>query len=198
MSLFDRSSNQEAAGLRWYALHVQTRKEAGVASHLAGNGFECFLPTYKSKRQWSDRMKEVEQPLFPSYLFCRFNFNERRPILVAPGVMQVVGIGKNATPIPDEEICAIRTAVSSGIPNLPWPYIEVGERVRVVCGTLAGVEGILLNFKGKDRVILSVNLLQRSVALEVDQEWLVPVRDRKAAASAEKILQPVPAGASPR
>jgi len=156
----------------WYALQVWVRKENLVANHLAGLGFECFLPKYKSVRQWSDRKKEVEQPLFPGYLFCRFNYNERRPVAVTPGVLQVVGNGRQGLPVDEQEIEAIQLAVNSGIQAQPWAFLEIGERVRINCGKLTGLEGILVNFRGNHRVVLSVTLLQRSVALEVDLAWV--------------------------
>lgn len=127
---------------------------------------------YKSVRQWSDRLKEVQQPLFPSYLFCRFDYQDRRAVVMTSGVLQVVGNGRTAIPVADEEIAAIQTAVVSGLSHQPWPYIEVGERVRINYGSLRGLEGILINFKGGHRVVLSISLLQRSVAVEVDLAWV--------------------------
>jgi len=143
-----------------------------IASRLEGQGFECFLPKYKSIREWSDRKKEVEQSLFPGYLFCRFEYSERRPVVVTPGVLQVVGCRRTPVPVEDREIEALQLAVSSQVHSQPWPYLEMGERVRIHTGKLAGLEGILVNFKGNHRVVLSVSLLQRSVALEVDVAWV--------------------------
>ena len=111
----------------WYALQVWVRKENLVANHLAGLGFECFLPKYKSVRQWSDRKKEVEQPLFPGYLFCRFNYNERRPVAVTPGVLQVVGNGRQGLPVDEQEIEAIQLAVNSGIQAQPWALLDIAS-----------------------------------------------------------------------
>jgi transcription antitermination factor NusG len=162
----------------WYALQVHSRKEVIVHQQLVGQGYECLLPMFKSIRQWSDRTKELEQPLFPGYLFCRFAFEERRPIVVIPGVQQVVGFGRKATPVDEREIAGLQLAMSSGMPSQPWPFLEVGGHVRVTSGKLAGLEGVLVNFKGKHRVVLSVTLLQRSVALEIDIE---------AVASAERV-----------
>src|SRR6478672_8288136 len=125
MSLNVASGSEMRRGLaNWYALQVWVRKEAVVATQLQGQGFECFLPKYKSVRQWSDRRKELEQPLFPGYLFCRFNYTERRPIVLTPGVLQVVGNGRAGLPVEDQEIEAIQLAVSSGIAAQPWPYLE--------------------------------------------------------------------------
>ena len=176
--------------LPWFALQVRSRKEDWVASQLAGQGFDCFLPKYKTIRQWSDRMKELEQPLFPGYLFCRFDYQNRRPLVMIPGVMQVIGVGRTPLPIEEREIEAIQLAVSSGLPSQPWPYLEVGERVRVNYGNLDGLEGILVNFKGNHRVVLSVTLLQRSVAMEVDLSWVTAVQKQRSAQAARHAVRP--------
>lgn len=175
----------------WYALQVRSRKENYVASQIIGQGYECLLPTYKSIRKWSDRVKELEQPLFPGYLFCRFNFQDRRPLITTPGVLQIVGSGRTAVPVSDEEIRALQLVVSSGVSKQPWPYLQVGQRVRVNYGTLAGLEGILVNLKGNHRVVLSVTLLQRSVAMEVDSAWLTPVEDAVRTSMTQRILRPI-------
>jgi transcription elongation factor/antiterminator RfaH len=177
--------------LSWFALQVRTRKEGLVATHLEGQGYECLLPLYKSSRKWSDRVKEVEQPLFPGYLFCRFDFQNRRPLVVTPGVLQIVGIGKTPTPIAEAEIAAVQMAQASGLPSQPWPYIEVGERVRVNYGNLSGLEGILINFKGNHRVVLSVTLLQRSVAMEVDLSWVTSLKEQKLDRSSNRFARPL-------
>lgn len=158
--------------LPWYALQCWVRKESMIASRLEGQGFECFLPKYKSTREWSDRKKEVEQPLFPGYLFCRFDYSQRRPIVVTPGVLQVVGSNRTPVPVENREIEALQLAMASQVHSQPWPFLEIGERVRIHTGRLAGLEGILVTFKGNHRVVLSVTLLQRSVGLEVDLAWV--------------------------
>ena len=189
--LNDHMANSEKLPLSWYALQVRSRKEGYIASQIQGQGFECLLPTYKSIRKWSDRVKELEQPLFPGYLFCRFDFQNRRPIVTTPGVLQVVGFGKTATPVADEEIRALQLALSSDMPKQPWPYLEIGQRVQVIYGNLTGLEGILVNVKGNHRVVLSVTLLQRSVAMEVETSWLSPVAETSREGLAQRILRPV-------
>ena len=161
--------------LPWFALQIRSRYEKIAATLLRGKGYELFLPLYKSRRCWSDRIKELELPLFPGYLFCRFDPLDRLPILVTPGVIQVVGIGRNPAPVDDAEITNIQTAVQSGLPRQPWPFLQVGQRVKVKRGPLQGLEGILLDFKGRQRLVLSVTLLQRSVAIEVDGAWVDPL-----------------------
>ncbi len=129
----------------WFALQIRSRYEKIAATLLCSKGYELFLPAYKSRRRWSDRIKELEVPLFPGYLFCRFDPLDRLPILVTPGVIQVVGTGKSPVPVDDAEIAALQTAVQSGLPRQPWPFLQIGQRVRVECGPLCGLEGILLD-----------------------------------------------------
>jgi len=162
----------------WFALQTRSRYESFVATMLRGKGYELFLPVYTCRRRWSDRMKDVEQPLFPGYLFCRFSPMDRFPIIVTPGVLQVVGIGKNPVPVSDAEIAALRTAVQSGLPRQPWPFLKMGQRVRVECGPLCGVEGIVTGSRGHHRLVLSVTLLQQAVAVQVEDSWVRPIPGR--------------------
>jgi transcription antitermination factor NusG len=156
----------------WFALQVRSRYENIVRAHLSGMGFESFLPLYTCRRRWSDRFKEIECPLFPGYVFCRLNPLDRRPILVIPGVSLIVGMGKTPIPIDETEIAAIQATVKSGLPSQPWPYLQIGRRVRIGHGPLYGLEGILLDFRGQHRLVLSVTLLNRSVAVQVDDAWV--------------------------
>jgi transcription antitermination factor NusG len=154
----------------WFALQVRMRHETIVTDHLTGKGYEWFLPLYKCRKRWSDRVKETELPLFPGYLFCRFNPQNRLPILKTPGVTQIVGYNHTPVAVDENEIEAIRALVASGVPNFPCAYMEVGSRVRIESGALRGIEGILTELKGKRRLVLSVTLLQRSVAVEIDSD----------------------------
>jgi transcription antitermination factor NusG len=179
LSLANTNSDSKREGPKWYALQVRARKEQLVASQLESRRLECFLPTYKSSRKWSDRTKEIQQVLFPGYLFCRFDYENRQPVVMTNGVIQVVGNGKAAIPIAEAEIEALQVAVQSGIPSQPWPYLRTGEYVQINYGHLAGLQGFLVNFKGNHRVVLSVTLLQRSLALEVELDWLTPVAQER-------------------
>jgi transcription antitermination factor NusG len=162
-------------GLPWYALQVRPRFEKIIALTLLSKGYEGFLPLYKRRSRWSDRIKEIEEPLFSGYLFCRFDVNHRLPIVITPGVMRVIGVGKTPMPVDDREIAALQSIVLSGLQASPWPYLLVGQRLIIERGSLAGVEGILLGQKGAARLIVSVTLLQRSVAVEIDESWVWPV-----------------------
>jgi transcription antitermination factor NusG len=163
---------------KWFALQVRTRWEASTALLLDGKGFESFLPTYKTRRRWRSRLKEVTAPLFPGYVFCRFDVCNRLPILVTPGVIAIVGRGKVPLPVDEGQISAIQAVVSSGFHPEPWPFLEVGQRVRIETEPLCGLEGILLSIKGGSRVVLSVSLLRRSVALEIDRSCVTPLGSR--------------------
>ncbi len=158
--------------VEWFALRVKARSEKFVATVACHKGFEQFLPLYQCRRRWSDRFKAVELPLFPGYVFCRLDPKDRLPLLTIPGVQHFVGIGKVPLPIDEAEIASIKAAISSGMRAEPWPFLSAGQRVRIEEGPLAGLEGILVKERGKHRVIVSVNLLRRSVAVEVDRDWM--------------------------
>jgi transcription antitermination factor NusG len=173
------NGNQPLQNFRWYAIHVLAKYEHLVSTLLRSKGYEEFLPVYRCRRQWSDRIKEVELPLFPGYLFCRFDLDDRRvPILSTTGVIRIVGAGRVPTPAGDDEIAAIQAIIHSGVPVQPWPYLKTGCRVLIQHGSLAGVEGIVLSAAKTYRLVVSVPLLQRSVAVEIDREWVRPVVPR--------------------
>lgn len=164
----------------WFAVRTRTNHEKVAQAVLAAKKFDSFLPLYRERRTWSDRIKEIEIPLFPGYLFCWSNVEEHRHILNTPGVMNVVGSGRRPIAIPDTEIENVKQFVASEIDSKPYPFLEVGQRIRLVRGPLAGVEGILKEFKTGYRLVVSVTLLQRSIAAELDASWIevVPTRDR--------------------
>jgi transcription antitermination factor NusG len=165
---------------QWFAVRVRPRYEKLVATSLKNKEIEEFLPLYKVRRRWSDRLKELEKPLFHGYVFCRLNPIYRLPVLTTPGVIHFVGIDKEPIPIEESEIDGLRAIISSGLPALPWPFLRVGQRVRIERGPLQDVEGILAHVKGHHRLVVSVALLQRSVAVEIDREWAAPVNPTRA------------------
>ena len=168
-------SVEQLGRTNWYAVRVRSQHEDQVSRHLRVRGLEAFLPLYTRKQRWSDRFKEVDFPLFPGYVFSRFDPDNRLPVLTVPGVVHLVGAGKTPVPIDAAEIEAIQTAVTSGAMRHPCDYLEVGQRVRIEHGPLCGVEGILLGSRGHRRLVLSISLLQRSVAVQVHEEWVRPL-----------------------
>ncbi len=160
----------------WFALRVRSKHERVTSLHLQRRGFEEFSPSYRAESQWSDRKKTTDRFLFPGYVFCRFNPRDRLPILTAPGVVGLVGFGDGPTPIPDIEIEQVRTMVQSGLLVTPWPFLELGQTVRLESGPLRGLEGIVEEVKGQLRLVVSIRLLQRSVSTEIDRIWVRPVQ----------------------
>ena len=160
----------------WFALRIRSNYERITATHLRERGYEEFAPSYRIEKRWSDRIKQIDQFLFPGYLFCRFDANDRLPILTAPGVVDVVGFGKMPEHIPDDEIERVRRMVESGLLVTPYPYVQVGQPVLIERGPLSGVEGIFVEVKGKARLVVSVNLLRRSVSAEVDRYSIRPIQ----------------------
>jgi transcription antitermination factor NusG len=164
-----------ASSLPWYGLRTKSKHEYVAAKALEGQGYQSYLPLHRRRRQWSDRVVESEQPLFPGYVFCRFDAQQRLPILATLGIVSVVGFGNGPVAIADSEIEAVQTLLRSGAAAQTCPFICEGQRVRIDRGTLEGLQGILLQNKNEWRVVISVTMLQRSVAVEVDREWTSPV-----------------------
>jgi transcription antitermination factor NusG len=159
----------------WFALSVVPRKEKAVAKALRAKGFQDFLPLYVVRRKWSDRVKEVELPLFPGYVFCRFDPLRRLSVLKVAAVLSILGSRHEPEVIPEAEIAALQTVCQSGLHAVPYPWMPVGSKVQIEAGPLSGIEGTFVEAK-QARLILSISLLQRSVALEIDRAWVAPVR----------------------
>ena len=152
----------------WYAVHTRHQHEKLVARTLVNKGFEVFLPLYTEVRQWRDRTKRLELPLFSCYVFLRGDLDRRLAIVTTPGVHGVVATGGRLAGIPEEEIQAVRSVVENRVNVEPYPFLNCGDLVRVKSGALQGLEGFLVRKKGRTRLVVSVSLLERSVAAEVD------------------------------
>lgn len=150
----------------WFAVRVKSNREKVVAISLKGKGYETFFPTYAV----SPHARSAERPLFPGYVFSRFQVDRRLPILVLPGVVHIVGVGKTPTPIDEQEMASLRLAIDSNLPITPVGY-TTGEKVQVQAGPLTGATGTVSGRSG-DRLIVSITLLQRSVAVELRPEWI--------------------------
>jgi len=159
---------------QWFALRVRSRFEKVVALAARSKGFEDFLPLHRRRQRWSDRSKWLEVPLFPGYIFCRLNPEDRFSLLTIRGVMHIVGIGRIPEPVDEQEIMAIQQAVCSDAPVEPWPFVEAGQRVRLSSGPLTGLEGILVSNEAQLRVVVGLTILKRSVAVKVERDWVEP------------------------
>jgi transcription antitermination factor NusG len=177
-SQLDVLCNAGADG-RWYALVVRPKHEKAVNDYLGMRGLDAFCPVYRTRRRWSDRMKEVDLPLFAGYVFCRFSYEQRLAALGTPGVRSVVTVKTVPQAISESEIQALQSIGKSGLPAKPWPFLRTGQRVRIELGSLAGLEGILVREKDLFRVVVSVELLMRSVAVEVDRDSIYPLSESK-------------------
>jgi transcription antitermination factor NusG len=163
----------------WLAVRVRPNFEQTVTRALLSKGLEAFLPSFAERHAWSDRIKTIDVPLFPQYLFCRAANDQRLSILTTPAVRDIVGFGKTPALIPNEEILAVQRFVASGLPIQRWPYVTCGQTIFIEKGPLAGLEGIITNVKGAARVVVSISLLQRSVAADIDIRWIRPVSSVK-------------------
>jgi transcription antitermination factor NusG len=161
----------------WYAVRTRSNFEKNVSAELSGKGLDVFLPTFLEGRQWKDRKKVIELPLFPGYLFARIaDTNEARlGILKATGVVQILGHGQSIEPVPDEQVQAVRTLLSANASCLTHPFLREGSRVRIRAGVLKGLEGFLVRLKNEFRLVISVELLCQSVAAEVDVQNVEPL-----------------------
>lgn len=179
----------------WFAVRVRSNYERVSAVHLRERGYEEFSPSYKAEKTWSDRKKITERFLFPGYVFCRLDPQDRLPVLTVPGVVGLVSFGDRPVPIPDREIQQVRLMVQSGLLVMPWPFLQVGQVVLIERGPLTGVEGILENVKAKCRIVVSIKMLQRSVSTEIDRSWVRPLKGSAAAASNSPSVYVAPAKA---
>ncbi len=161
---------------RWYAAYTSANHEKRVAEQLMLRSVEHFLPLYASARRWKDRRVELELPLFPGYLFVRMGLRDRLQVLQVPGVAKLVGFGGMPTALPDEEIEVLRQGLSRDLRAEPHAYLKAGQRVRVRSGSLLGLEGILVRRKNVSRFVISLDLIMRSVAVEIDVAELELIR----------------------
>ncbi len=160
---------------QWYAIHTRSRHEKTVAEQLLGRSVEHFLPLYETVRKWKNGRFKVRLPLFPGYLFVRIPLKDRMQVVQVPGVVGLVGFSGVPAPLPPAEIETIRDALGKGVHAQPHPYLKMGSRVRIKAGPLEGLHGILLRKKGQLRVVVSVDLIMRSIATDVDVSEVEPV-----------------------
>jgi transcription antitermination factor NusG len=173
----EKTSSLESCWSQWYAVYTRANHEKRVAEQFGERSVQHFIPLYDSVRRWKDRQVKLRMPLFPGYLFVRVTPREQIRVLQVPGVARLVGFSGSPTPLADEEIEGLRDALAEGVRAEPHPYLRVGRRVRITTGPLSGREGILKRWKGDLRVVLSTDLIQRSVLVDVDASSVVPVHE---------------------
>lgn len=154
---------------RWYAACVRPRYENLVSRHLEQRGYHYFLPRYRSVRRWKDRRKELDMALFPGYIFVNLSACDRLGVLMVPGVMRFVTFQGQLAPVADGEIRSLKLSLAAGVEAQPHPYLRDGRKVRVKRGPLIGAEGIVIRRKERFRLVLSIDLIMRSVMIEVDE-----------------------------
>lgn len=174
----------ESATFPWFAVRVKLRWEKDALNSLRHKGFEALLPLYVRESQWCDRRKKLELPLFPGYIFVRFD--PRRPlhVLTTPAVLSIVSFGRQLATVDSGELEAIQTVMRADVPREPWNYPNAGDVARITAGPLRGLTGVVASSDGKERLILSVTLLQRALAVEIRPQWLDIVET-----STERLLQ---------
>ena len=168
-------AEKSSPSVQWYAVSVRPRHEKLVTRHLEHQGLNHFLPVYRSVRRWKDRHKELDMALFPGYVFVNLNLRDRLRVLRAPGAVQFVTFQGQPAVIPDSEIRALESSLSAGLRLQPHPYLHQGARVRLKRGPLVGAEGIMIRRKERFRLVLSIDLIMRSVVFEVDEADVEPI-----------------------
>jgi transcription antitermination factor NusG len=169
----------------WFALQVWTGREQPCAVQLRARGYDVFLPSYWEQRRWSDRIKRIERAMFAGYLFCRLSPDAPAKAITTPGVLRILGDREGPLPVRPDEIEALQRIVAAERLVEPWPYLQAGERVRIETGPLAGAEGTVVRLKAQHRLVVSVSLLQRSVAVEIDHAWVIRSSDRRPGSHAQ-------------
>jgi transcription antitermination factor NusG len=159
---------------RWYVLYTNGRHEKKVVELLSNRHVSCYLPLYRSVRRWQDRRKEVDLPLFPGYVFVRIALRSKLQVLTVPGVVQIITFNGTPAPVADAEIECLRRGLSSSTSVEPHPYLKVGRSVRVRSGPFAGMNGILVRRKHAFRLVLSIDLIMRSLSVEIDEAEVEP------------------------
>jgi transcription antitermination factor NusG len=167
--------NASDSPARWFALTVKHQHERSAKAALESKHLGALVPLYRTRQQWSDRIQEIDLPLFAGYVLCRFPYADRARVLNTPGVRRIVGFGATPTPVDDAEIAAIESMMHAGSPIRPWPYLKPGDPVRVERGPLRGLTGTLIREKDVFRLVIGLELLQRSIAAEVSPDMIVPI-----------------------
>jgi transcription antitermination factor NusG len=174
VAALNRTAAEGTMAREWFAIHTRSRHEKAIAARLDAQATETFLPLHRSRRTWKNGVHaDVDQPLFPCYLFARIGIGDRLRLLQKPGVLGLASTTARPTAIPNEEIAMLRAATAK-LTAEPHPYLNCGDRVRIVAGPLAGLEGILSRRKHEYRVVLTIEAILRSIAVEVSEFEIEP------------------------
>ena len=185
MGEFSRRLPQAYVEPSWYAAYTSANHEKKVAEQLAQRSVEHILPLYAVSRRWKDRWVHLQLPLFPGYVFVHLALQDRLLVSSIPGVACLVGTGRTPTAIPHGDIASLRLAMGQGMRVQPHPYLTVGRRVRITAGVLSGYEGVLIRRHGKQRVVLSIDLIRQSMVVDADEFSIEPVQPPKTQGRAE-------------
>lgn len=165
---------------KWLAAQVRANREFSVSAALRGKGYETFVPAYVSIREWSDRKKATELPLIAGYVFLRTALDGAPALVVStPGVMRMVGFGGRVASIDDGELERVRKVANSSLRTEPWPYLKQNSQVRITRGSLAGISGTVLKVSDRTVLVVSIDMLQRSVAVHIDRSWVEPAEKER-------------------
>lgn len=162
-----------SSAARWFAVTVRPQHEQSAQKGLEAKGLETYLPLYLAVRQWSDRTKTLQLPLFPGYVFCRFDRTQHTAVVRTPGVRTIVAFGGEPAPVPETELEAVRRILVSGSQVEPWPFLAAGQRIRIASGPLQGMEGTLVETPESCRLVVSVEMFQRSCAVRVERDNVI-------------------------
>lgn len=172
----------------WFAVQTEPNREKKVAELLINKGYECLLPLYKQRRSWCYKTIETQVPLFPMYVLCRDTESTVGKIILTPGVRRIVGFGAKPTIIPEEEIIALKHLSDSNLLREPWEYLPDGTLIQVETGPMTGIRGIYNRSDDKGRLVISVTMLQRSVAIQLSDDTVITVVDERDEANSKSIL----------
>lgn len=170
-----QAHTSEETSFPWYAIYTRSRHERTVQDNLRSKGYDSFSPICKVRRRRGTRTVDADLPIFSSYVFCRFDAQRRLPILTTPGVVAIVSRAGEPAPIDSREVTSLQALVRSDRILQPWDFLLTGQKVRIVAGSMAGAEGVLVRVKNRVRLVATVTVLQRAVAVEIDQDMVEPI-----------------------
>lgn len=190
---YENNPVNPAADASWHALYTRHQHERMVAELLSKKDFNVFLPLYAATHRWKDRLKKLSLPLFPSYVFVKGGLDRQLQMMMTPGVYSIVASSGRAAVIPEEQIDAVKRMVDGPLRVEPHPFLKCGDSVRVTAGPLQGIEGILIRKKNLTRLVLSIEMLMKSVAVEIDAWMVERINSARPPLNVNSMVQALPA-----